>query len=105
MGARGSSALRQVLCKHPIMHEPRRELHLSPCADLGVIFAGVILGALWVAYFYLLDRFLFSSAVFSPIFRFLLERDRHTAWLDFLVLALAAAWTRPAAIRQCVDFL
>jgi len=46
------------------MHEPRRELHLSPRTDLGVIFAGLTLGALCVAYFYLLDRFLFSSAVF-----------------------------------------
>jgi hypothetical protein len=67
--------------------------------------AGVVLCALCVAYFYLLDRLLFSTSHFSPIFRALLKFDLQTAWLALAISLLAMAWNRPAPILQCVDFL
>lgn len=77
------------------MHEARR-----------VIFAGIALSASCVAYFCLLDHVLFSSAHFSPIFRFLLTTcDQPAAWLGFIICLLAAAWNRSALILRCVDFL
>jgi hypothetical protein len=77
------------------MHEARR-----------VIFAGIALSASCVAYFYLLDHVLFSSAHFSPIFRFLLATcDQRAAWLGLIICLLAAAWNHSALILRCVDFL
>ena len=77
------------------MHEARR-----------VIFAGIALSASCVAYFCLLDHVLFSSAHFSPIFRFLLTTcDRRAACLSFIICLLAAAWNHSAWILRCVDFL
>jgi hypothetical protein len=67
--------------------------------------AGVVMCVLCVAYFYLLDRLLFSSSHFSPIFRALLEFDIQTAWLALAISLLAMAWNRSAPILQCVDFL
>jgi hypothetical protein len=67
--------------------------------------AGVVLCVVCVAYFYLLDRLLFSSGHFSPIFHALLKFDVQTAWLALVVCLLAMAWNRPAPILQCVDFL
>jgi hypothetical protein len=67
--------------------------------------AGVVVCALCVTYFYLLDRLWFSSGHFSPIFRVLLKLDLQTAWLSLAVCLLAMTWNRPAPILQCVDFL
>ena len=55
------------MCKHLIMTETR-------AIGQRVIWAGMTLALMCVAYFYLLDRVLFSSAGFSTIFRFLLAR-------------------------------
>jgi hypothetical protein len=77
------------------MHEARR-----------VIFAGIALSASCVAYFCLLDHALFSSAHFSPIFRFLLTTcDQRTSWLSLIICLLAAVWKHSAPILRCVDFL
>ena len=71
-----------------------------------MIFAGIALSASCVAYFCLLDHALFSSAHFSPIFRFLLTtRDQQAACLSFIICVLAAAWRDSALILRCVDFL
>ncbi|HEY2145221.1 MAG TPA: hypothetical protein VGH12_04065, partial [Steroidobacteraceae bacterium] len=79
---------------------------LSRVAENRVILMGVACSALCVAYFYLLDRILLSSAHFSPIFRFLLATyDVKAAWLSLMVCVLATAWDRPALISQWVDFL
>jgi hypothetical protein len=87
------------------MHEARGELH-TRLSERRLILAAMTLSALCLAYLYLLDRFLFSSAHFSPIFRFLLmSLDRQSAWLVLLVCVLAAAWNRPAAALKCVDLL
>jgi hypothetical protein len=83
------------------MHEATRQLHSAR-----MIWVGVILCALCVAYCYLLDHVVFSSAHFSPIFRFLLTAyDRQTAWIGLIVCLLAAAWHRPAPSLRLVDFL
>jgi len=67
---------------------------------------GLALCASCVVYFYLLDRFMFSSAHFSPIFRDLLTRyDVHAAWLALLVCISAGLWRRPAPILRLVDFI
>jgi len=66
----------------------------------------VALCAACVVYFYLLDRFVFSSAYFSPIFRDLLTRyDVHAAWLALLICISAGFWRRPAPILRLVDFI
>jgi hypothetical protein len=71
-----------------------------------LILAGVGLCALGVAYFYLLDRLLFSGMRFSLIFRFLLTTyDFETAWLVLAVCIFAAFWNRSAPILRLVDFL
>jgi hypothetical protein len=68
--------------------------------------AGVLLCALCVAYFYALDRVLFSSAHFSPIFRLLLTAyDWRTAWLVLAIGCLAVLWNRPGPLLRLVDFL
>jgi hypothetical protein len=78
---------------------------LSSFADRRVRLAGVMLGALCLAYFGLLDRLLFSSARFSPIFRQLLTvYDSQTAWLALAICCLAAFWRRPAPVLRLVEF-
>lgn len=67
--------------------------------------AGVVVCALCVAYLYMLDRLLFSSGHFSPIFRALLKFDVQTALLALAVCLLATAWNRPAPVLQSVNFL
>jgi hypothetical protein len=65
----------------------------------------IFLSAMCLAYFYALDRFLFSSAHFSPIFRTLLGvYDSRTAWLALTICILAAIWTRPGPILRLADF-
>jgi hypothetical protein len=85
-------------------HEPG--LSLIRLTDRRIYSAGVLLCALCLAYFYALDRVLFSSAYFSPIFRLLLTAyDSRTAWLALAIGGLAALWKRPAPILRLVDFL
>jgi hypothetical protein len=70
------------------------------------VLAGAGLCALAVAYFYLLDRLLFSAVRFSPIFRFLLTTyDFEAAWLALAVCIFAASWNRSAPTLRLVDFL
>ena len=59
-----------------------------------------------LAYFYLVDRTVFSSTDFAPIFRLLLlHYDFQTAWLALFVCGLAATWRRSDAVLAIVDFL
>lgn len=79
---------------------------LSRFTERDVRAASVLLCAVCVAYFYCLDRVLFSSSHFSPIFRFLLTSDdAETAWAALAVCLLAALWNRPEPILRLVDFL
>jgi len=79
---------------------------LSRFTERPVSLAGAVLCTLCVAYFYLLDHFLFSSSHFSPIFRLLLTRyDVKAAWLALAICSLAAVWNRPAPILQLVNFM
>jgi hypothetical protein len=67
---------------------------------------GLALSAACVAYFYLLDRILFSSVHFSPIFRDLLTKyDLSAAWLALLICILAGLWKRQAPILRLIDFI
>jgi hypothetical protein len=73
--------------------------------DRRIHLAGVLLCAICLAYFYLLDRVLFSSAQFSPIFRLLLtDYDLWSAWLALAICLLAALWNRPAPILRLAEF-
>jgi hypothetical protein len=79
-------------------------LPLITSTDVRIRMVGVSLCALCVAYFYLLDRVGFSSAHFSPIFRFLLiNYDSGAAWLALVICLLAILWNRPAPILRLVD--
>ena len=79
-------------------------LSLMNSTDHRVISTGVSLSAICLAYFYALDRILFSSAHFSAIFRMLLTiYDLRTAWLALAICCLAALWNRPAPILRLVD--
>lgn len=69
-------------------------------------FAALAFCALCVAYFYVLDRGLFSSARFSPIFRFLLlSYDAKAAWLVLGVCVLAGFWNRPTPMVRFADLI
>ena len=82
--------------------EPR--LPLISFIDRRIKWVGVLLSATCLAYFYALDRVLFSSAHFSPIFRLLLTVDDfRAAWLGLAICLLAAVWNRPAPILKLVD--
>jgi hypothetical protein len=73
--------------------------------DFRIPLAGVLLSALCLAYFYLLDIVFFSSTHFSSIFRLLLTvYDLRIAWLALAISLLAALWNRPAPILRLVDF-
>jgi hypothetical protein len=79
---------------------------LSRFTERDVRAMGLALCAASVAYFYLLDRMVFSSAHFSPIFRDLLTRDDlHSAWLALAICISAALWRRPEPILRLVDRL
>jgi hypothetical protein len=59
-----------------------------------------------VAYFYMLDRVLFSSTHFSAIFRLLLTAyDAKAAWLALAICLLATLWKPPSPILRWVDFI
>jgi hypothetical protein len=86
------------MCKHRIMTETR---------SIGqrVIWVGMSLCVLCLVYFYMLDRILFSSMSFSPIFRFLLVPDLKAAWIGLAICCLAALWNRPVPILRLVELL
>jgi hypothetical protein len=72
--------------------------------DRRIHLAGVLLCAMCLGYFYLLDHVLFSSAHFSRIFRLLLTAyDSRTAWLALAICLLAALWNRPAPILRLAE--
>ena len=74
--------------------------------DRRVVRWSAVLSAICLAYFLALDRWAFSSAHFSPIFRLLLTADdSRTAWLSLGVCLLAAVWKRPAPLLRLADFL
>ncbi len=59
-----------------------------------------------LGYFHLLDRAIFSSKHFAPIFRVLLTvHDAKTAWLSAAVCFLAALWHWPNPFLALVDWL
>jgi hypothetical protein len=73
--------------------------------DRRVVRLSAVLSAICLAYFLALDRLLFSSAHFSPIFRLLLTADdSRTAWLSLAMCLLAALWNRPALSLRLADF-
>jgi hypothetical protein len=73
-------------------------------ADRRTNLAGMLLGAICLAYFYALDHFIFSSAHFSAIFRLLLTAyDFQAAWLALGITILAALWNRPSPILRLVE--
>jgi hypothetical protein len=79
---------------------------LSRFIERNLSLAAAAFCALCVAYFYLLDHALFSSAHFSSIFRFLLTTyDVYAAWLGLAICLFAALWRRPEPILRWVDFL
>ncbi|HWX81946.1 MAG TPA: hypothetical protein VNZ02_17725 [Steroidobacteraceae bacterium] len=70
-----------------------------------VIWAGMVLSVMCLAYFYMLDHILFFSVGFSPIFRFLLMPDLKAAWISVAICCLAALWNRPAPVLRLVEVL
>jgi hypothetical protein len=79
-------------------------LPLLSLTDRRIHWTGVLFCAACLAYFYLLDRVLLSSAHFSPIFRYLLTvYDARNAWLALAICLIAAFWNRPAPIVSLVE--
>ena len=79
---------------------------MTESTERHVALTGMLLSVLCLAYFYLLDRLLFSSATFSLIFSYLLKiYDVQTAWLGVGVCLLALLWRRPAPILRLIDWL
>jgi hypothetical protein len=67
---------------------------------------GMLFSVMCLAYFYALDRVMFSSAHFSPIFqRLLTVEDLDVAWLAVAICLLAALWNRPNPILRLIEFL
>ena len=67
---------------------------------------GLLLAVTCLAYFVLLDRWVFSAAGFSPIFDVLLAvLDAHAAWLAALIVFLALPWRRAEPIRALAGFI
>jgi hypothetical protein len=84
----------------------RRGFQLLKVADRRINLLGMLLCLLCLAYFYVLDRVVFSTAHFTPIFRLLLTvYDRQTAWLQLAVCFLAAVWNRPKPVLQLIDYI
>jgi hypothetical protein len=86
------------MCKHLIMTETR---------SIGqrVIWVGMSLCVMCLAYFYMLDHIWFLSTSFSPIFRSLLKPDAEAAWIAVAICCFAALWNRPAPLLRLVEFL
>ena len=71
-------------------------MHEISSTDRRIAWGGMLLSMVCLAYFYALDRVLFSSAHFSPIFRLLLTvYDLKTAWLAVAICFLAALGIGP----------
>jgi len=67
---------------------------------------GVLLSTIALAYFYVVDNYLFSVRWMTPIFHYLLMvNDSNTAWLALGACMIAALWRRPAPVLKVVDFL
>ena len=67
---------------------------------------GLLLAVSCLAYFVLLDRWVFSAEGFSPIFDVLLAvLDAHAAWLATLIVFLALPWRRAEPIRALAGFI
>ncbi|HEV7613177.1 MAG TPA: hypothetical protein VGO37_14955, partial [Steroidobacteraceae bacterium] len=80
-------------------------MHDAGWSDRRIQLTTVAASALCVGYFYALDRVLFSSAHFAPIFRqLLIVDDFRSAWLALAICLLAAVWKRPAPIVRLADF-
>ena len=78
----------------PLIRSTYRSIH----------WVGVLLCSTCLAYFYLLDRVVLSSARFSPIFRYLLSvYDARTAWLALAICLLAALWKQSTPIIRLVE--
>lgn len=74
--------------------------------DRKVELIGILFCVLCLAYFYIVDRIVFSSADFSVIFRsLLLIYDIKVAWLAVATCFLAAIWNRPIPVLRLIDFL
>lgn len=72
----------------------------------GHVLFVLLLSVACLAYFYGLDRFIFSSKGFSPIFHLLLTvYDVQSAWVSVAICLLAAIWNRPESILRVVDCL
>ncbi len=70
------------------------------------ILSGILASVVCLAYFMMLDRFIFSSAYFTPMFRILLTvDDSQTIWLSVAICFLAALWKMPSPILKLIDFL
>jgi len=81
-------------------------LMLDRLTSRHMVWLGILAGLVCLAYFSVVDRHLFSTAGFAPIFRLLLIRcDSQTAWLAFAVSVAAAAWRKPEPILALVDYL
>jgi hypothetical protein len=67
---------------------------------------GIFISALVIAYFYLADRYFFSTRSMSRIFRYLLTTDdAQTAWLHLGICVAAAGWKWRPPVIKAVDFL
>jgi hypothetical protein len=78
---------------------------LSRFIERHLSLAATAFCALSLAYLYLLDHALFSSAHFTSIFRFLLTTyDLRAAWLGLAICIFSAWWSRPGPILRWVGF-
>jgi hypothetical protein len=78
----------------------------SDATERRIAFAAVAFCALCVAYFFMLDHLLFSSADFSPIFRFLLTNfDVKAAWIVLGIALFATLWSRPTPVARIAHFI
>jgi hypothetical protein len=81
-------------------------LSLIESPESRIVWLSVLLAVSCLAYLYMLDHALFSTANFSPIFRVLLTAyDRKTACVAAMICVLAAIWKRPDPILTVVDYL
>jgi hypothetical protein len=71
-----------------------------------IVLLGILGSVICLSYFILIDRFIFSSSYFTPIFRVLLTvYDSQTAWLSLVVCLMAALWNGPATVTKCIDYV
>jgi len=86
------------MCKLRIMTDQAAELGDSSGARRShfVALLGLLMSGACVVYFCVMDRVAVSTVQLSPIFRFLLMTyDYKAAWLQFVLVCIAAAWIRP----------